>query len=59
MNYISYKRFKGTTIENKEVNIPALSECTGYKGLLAWEGNIICALHSECCPKYFIYNEDN
>lgn len=56
--YINYKRFKQKTMTGNIVNIPALSECMEYQGIIFWNMIPICADKSQNAYDYFTRDDD-
>lgn len=57
MNYIVHRRFKGHAICG-DVNLPAMTECEKFEGMLLLNGKPICAAISENAHQYFARNDD-
>lgn len=57
--FINYKRFKHKTMLGAEVNMPALSECLEYKGVIFWNFIPICRITSQNAYDYFARNDDD
>lgn len=57
MKYIVHKRFKQKAICG-DINIPALTECDEFKGIILYQNRPICLVSSENAHKYFARNDD-
>lgn len=57
MQYITHRRFKDNSI-NGQVNIPSLSSCEEYDGVIYFCGKQICYSASENAHQYFARNDD-
>jgi hypothetical protein len=57
MKYITYKRFKDKALCGN-VNIPAMTECQEYNGILFYNSIPLCLATSENAHTYFAINED-
>jgi hypothetical protein len=57
MEYITFKRYRGKTFGGV-VNIPALTILEAREGVLYYNNNVVCAIHSDVCNEYFANNDD-